>query len=469
MNRSQYDFVIVGAGPAGLAFAQVVATQGFSVKILDREQVIGGCHRVRRINGAFTEHGPRVYGSQYKAVRMLLDQMEIPFASVFTKYDFNLLGFMRQTLLETLTLKELLVFFSAFCVFLVLPMYGVVQSMATFMERYQFSMKTRNIVERICVMTDGATAETYTVYAFLQLLNQNAFYQLYQPKAPNDQGLFRSWEAFLIKYGVSMTLGVEVVSVNHDHVIYAETIKDAVHKDLQSVKKSAVFGKNIILAVPPKALVRMLNSSPRKDLFGPFDDVMAWAKRTAYLDYQCYTLHYASRLTLPKTFSFIRSEWGIICVVLSDYMNVPGTMLSCAITLPDRVSPRLEKTARDATPAEIREEILFVLRETYGENLIEPDQFLSGSTEHDTAFVGFEFMKAQSSVYQTVFTLGTHNGASQYAFTTMESAVQNAIVLANTFVPQKWPMPMLLELRHVLYALIVLVLFFYYVNFFLLR
>ena len=451
---SRTDFVIVGAGPAGLAFAQVVATQGFSVRVLDREQVIGGCHRVRRKNGAFTEHGPRVYGNQYKTFQMLLDQMNVPFKSLFTEYKFNLLGFMQQTLFKTLDFKELLTFFIAFCTFLVLPKYGIDEPMASFMARHQFSLKTRDVVERLCVMTDGATTKTYTLYAFLQLLNQNAFYQLYQPKLPNDQGLFPIWQAFLKKQRVSFTLGVEVVSVHADHVVYTETDQDATVSDLVSTRKSAAFGKNIILAVPPKALFHMMKLSPRRDLFGPYDDLKAWAERTAYLDYQCYSLHYTVKLNLKETYSFIRSEWGIICLVLSDYMSVPGTLLSCAITFPDRISSKLKKTARQATPDEIKQEILYVLRESYGPNVSEPDQFLSGSSEYDTAFVGFEFMPAQSPVYKTVFTLGTHNGASQYAFTTMETAVQNAVVLANTFVSKKWPVSGLVELRHAIYLLI---------------
>lgn len=458
MHHKIYDFVVVGAGPAGLAFAQVVATQGMSVKILEQEQSLGGCHRVRRVDGAFTEHGPRVYGNQYKTFQMLLDQMKIPFEKFFVPYRFNLLSFLQQTLFETMNFKEYLAFFSAFVVFMILPMHGKDITMSEFMQRYQFSMKTRDIVERVCVMTDGATADRYTLYAFLQLLNQHAFYRLYQPNVFNDIGLMASWGAFLTKHGVSVTFGAKVISVHADHVIYT----DAGGRPEQTLgaNRNAVLGKHIVLAVPPVALARIMQFSPRKDLFGPWDELMEWAQRTKYLNYQSYTLHYHKKLTLKKTFSFVRSEWGIICVPLSDYMNgIRGTLLSCAVTLVDRVSPRNLKTAQTASPQEIRQEILDVLRQSYGD-LPEPDLFLSGSSDHDTAFVGFEFMQAQSRVYPSVFTLGTHNGASPYAFTTMESAVQNGVALANTFVPEKWPMPGLLELRHVLYALIALILFY---------
>lgn len=64
-----YDIVIIGAGPTGLAFAQCCKNLNLKILIIDREQTIGGCHRVRRefINNEyiFTEHSPRVYFNNF--------------------------------------------------------------------------------------------------------------------------------------------------------------------------------------------------------------------------------------------------------------------------------------------------------------------------------------------------------------------------------------------------------------------
>jgi len=84
-----YDLVIIGAGPAGLSFAQCCKNLNLKILIIDREKTIGGCHRVRRefINNEyiFTEHGPRVYFNNFVNLKMLLNEMNINFNDIFIK------------------------------------------------------------------------------------------------------------------------------------------------------------------------------------------------------------------------------------------------------------------------------------------------------------------------------------------------------------------------------------------------
>lgn len=42
---NHYDYVVVGGGPSGLAFAQCAQSVGKRVVIIDAESAIGGCHR----------------------------------------------------------------------------------------------------------------------------------------------------------------------------------------------------------------------------------------------------------------------------------------------------------------------------------------------------------------------------------------------------------------------------------------
>ena len=64
MNKI-YNYVIVGSGPSGLSLAWYLSKENKSVLLIDRETSIGGCHRVQRVNGLLTEHGPRVYSDVY--------------------------------------------------------------------------------------------------------------------------------------------------------------------------------------------------------------------------------------------------------------------------------------------------------------------------------------------------------------------------------------------------------------------
>ena len=73
------DFVIIGAGPAGLTLSYTLSYLGYKVVLIEKEKTIGGCHRVNRVDGLFAEHGPRVYSDAYVNMRSLLGHMEIDF------------------------------------------------------------------------------------------------------------------------------------------------------------------------------------------------------------------------------------------------------------------------------------------------------------------------------------------------------------------------------------------------------
>ena len=81
-----YDYIIVGAGPSGLALAQCCSRNGEKILIIERENTIGGCHRVRRVKYknpqgndemVFTEHGPRIYSNTYAVFKELQKEMKL--------------------------------------------------------------------------------------------------------------------------------------------------------------------------------------------------------------------------------------------------------------------------------------------------------------------------------------------------------------------------------------------------------
>ena len=46
-----YDYIIVGAGPSGLAFAQIASRFNKRILIIEASNEIGGCHSVQRVDG----------------------------------------------------------------------------------------------------------------------------------------------------------------------------------------------------------------------------------------------------------------------------------------------------------------------------------------------------------------------------------------------------------------------------------
>ena len=109
--KFDYDIIIVGAGPSGLAFAQAANYYNDKkILIIDKKNSIGGCHRVNRVNGLFSEHGPRVYCDNYLTFIDLLSKMGLKFHDLFTEYKFPITSIGNNNLFTLFTVKEYLQF-----------------------------------------------------------------------------------------------------------------------------------------------------------------------------------------------------------------------------------------------------------------------------------------------------------------------------------------------------------------------
>ena len=154
---------------------------------------------------------------------------------------------------------------------------------------------------------------------------------------------------------------------------------------------------------------------------------------------------------LNKVYGFPSSEWGIAFIVLSDYIdttNEPSqTIISVAVTNIDIISSHTNKTANDSSEQEIIIEMLRVLNISFG-NLSKPDvAILNPNNKYvnnkwislDSAYISspnarsFDF---KSHTTKNLFNVGTHNDKHIYRFTSMESAITNAIVLSHELYPE---------------------------------
>jgi len=439
----QYDLVIVGAGPAGLALAQVCSSTK-KVLVIEKEADIGGCHRVRRSKeNLFTEHGPRVYTGAYVNFKGLLKDIGVEFHDIFTPYRFNFTRIGNETIWKTLSGRELLVLIKDFLQLLAYSDHGKDVTMEEYVKLNRFSDKTRDVIDRLCRLTDGAGSDRFTLHEFLSLFNYHFMYGIYQPKAPNDKLLFPLWKKELEKKGVVFLTNTRVTGISTSGKLVTSI------SVTQNSSKTVLRANDFVLSFPPKQLHQLIQNSTVKDAFGPIDELRRYAVDTEYIDYLSITFHWDTDLILQKVYGFPRSEWGIGFVVLTDYMKFDEesskTVISLAITYTDTKSTRINKTANECDEKQLLDEALAQLKETFPDlpqpthTLLSPgvvrDTLKNKWTSLDTAYISTakekKFLDFKSKDFSNLFTLGTHNGKSLYPFTTLESAVSNAIVLGN--------------------------------------
>jgi uncharacterized protein YrzB (UPF0473 family) len=447
-----FDLVIVGAGPSGLALAQCCSGDDKRILIIDSELSIGGCHRVRRVNYnnqlLFSEHGPRIYSETYTTFKALLKEMNIDFYSLFKKYKFNISEIGNETIFSVLSYTELGFFIKEFLFLIFDDSHGENVNLHSYLSKNNFTEKSIDMIDRVCRLTDGGDSKKFTLNEFLQLFNQQFFYSLHQPILPNDVGLFGMWYDWLVSHNVDFLLGTSLEKINYNlsknEVESIIVYKDGYHQKINT--------KKLVLAIPPKSLYNLLIKQDNL-LQGSFGELKNYSQETSYIEYISITFHWDTYLNLKKVYGFPRSDWGVAFIVLTDYMSFfedsSRTVISAAVTIVDAKSKNNNKTANECDESEVIQEVFNQLKLAFGDDLLDPTiSVLSPGVTYnnntkkwesiDTAFIlsnKYTSLNFKSNTLNNLYTLGTHNGKSLYKFTSLEAAVSNAVVLAKELCP----------------------------------
>lgn len=439
-----YDFVIIGAGPVGLTLATLLK-DNFTILLIEKESYIGGCHGVKMVDNHFTEHGPRIYLDNYIMFRHILNLLGTDFYDLFVPYNFNIGDISKIDKIDLIKLS-----FS----FMMLNKGYKKISLKTYLEDYNFSNKSKDYIDRICRLVDGGDSARFSLYNFLQITNQNSLYNVYQPKYPNNHtnGLFGIWQRNLHHNNVSIMLNATITRIN--------SIRDKISSVVIDGKE--IFGKNFIMAMPPLSIANLIKNMQIRDAFGPYDLFRDFAVKTNYIDYISVVFHWKDKLNLPKIWGFPSTSWGVAFIVLSDYMQLEGTVISTILTM--------EEPHNISNKDEIINETFRQLKESYNmlpmydKAFIEHNKWNGNKWQStNNAFLNSMggTIKAKSVKYNNLWNCGTQNGKSNYNFTSMESAVVNAISLYNEIGDNKIKIKYPLELRNVIIATIFIILFVY--------
>jgi len=461
----EYDYIIIGGGPTGMTLAWLLENKNRKILLIEKENELGGCHRVQRVNGYFSEHGPRIYSNSYLAFIEILKDLNIKFEDHFTPYKASIAKIDKKTI-NSLNFHEKKSLLYAFISLLFDSNFGKNISIKQFCDNNNFTKETKDYIEKLCRLTDGASYEDYTLFQFLQLSNQQLFYKLYQPVLPNDKGFIKDWEEKLIETGnITIMKNTNVLKLikNEDTIENVVIFNDSL---VQNIK-----GKKIILAVPPKPLYNIIKQSPGvENAFSYIEDLEKWKEHNSYFDYIPLTFHYNKKVSLPKIGGFPKTEWGIGFIILSNYMDFSDEpskdVISITATFTDRPN-KYGKTVNQCTKEEIikyiKEELPF---------FPEPDLVIISPNvvrredkwiNLDTAYVVTtenKFLKPTSNEFNNLFAVGIFNGNSLYNFTSIESAVQNAIHFCkNEIKDLKYELQIkkLTDLVDVIYSIVIMI------------
>ena len=424
-----YDYVLVGSGPSSLTLALYLSTLGKKIIILEKDSVLGGCHHVKRVNGLFSEHGPRVYNGCYVNFARLLKDFNIgEWDDFFKCYDFSI-----KDSISTIpfNLYEFVIFA---WYFLRYAFVKKTKTMKEFMDEFSFRKNTKIYIDRYCRLLDGGDLNKMTVYEFFETINQVAPHNSYQPKYANDHN-----KSFLMKWIDRLKkLGVEIrnnTTIKMNDIIGLGS--DELRLKLTNSNNDIIRCKNLILCIPPRDLREYA------DLFNNKEQFNHLASISNYINYISLSFHWKRKQKILHKWGFTELPWGILYIVLSDYFIEDTSdsvdIISLAISITD-VKGFNGKSANESTREEVIEEAFKQLKTVQSELEIYDAVIFNHETYdqkerkwkmYNTAFIDTGEHIASETKYFNVFNCGAHNGNGVTPFTTLEAAVQNAIVLYN--------------------------------------
>jgi len=460
-----YDTVIVGAGPAGLAFANYAKKHkpNQSILIIEKDAVIGGCHKVNRKKYQdsyyFCEHGPRVYYGSYVNFFSLLKSMNLNFNDLFAK-KYSILNIISKIIFKDqfLSFMEILKLTRDFIIVIFDNKHGSNMSMYDYMKLNDFSNDAITNIDLLCSSFDGGDSKKVSLNNFINTTIQTFLYSAYIPKRPNDEALFNYWRRYLEMKKVQFLLNSSVSEIipkgnKIDMIVLANGTK--------------IKATNFIFAVPPANLIKIKDL---KEAFGITDE---YVNATEYHEYISLTFHWDYELKLEDDASVfnIKTEWSLFPFNMTEKMKFKEikskTVISCAVVNTNKKGRVINKTANECNEKELIDEVYEQLRLIY-KNIPRPTLvFINNEKKgnewesNETAFIkvpNYDYLDFKSKKYRNIYCLGSHNGKQKNAYTSLESAISNSIKLANIIYNKKDKIKRCFDMRDLIIVIISIIL-----------
>jgi len=266
--------------------------------------------------------------------------------------------------------------------------------------------------------------DTYRLSQFIAGFDFHVVYPFYTPRRTLDQSLWAPIVASLERRGVTIHRGVEVRSI---------LIRQGRACGVVTAQGRTIESRNVVLALPPKPISNILKATG-------LWDYKAFATATAYIPYWSYAVHLRYTPEMDPVVlgdGFKTTPWGLIWIDLG-LQNVATRVISVAITRVD--APNAEGLvarghSNDVVVAELLRQLPLTPRARASIVRVVPTR------ESDHAYVNRVATPRLPMLHPHVKGLamvGCANGLSTYPFTSIEAAIQNAMVFCGRRPRQPW-------------------------------
>jgi hypothetical protein len=415
-----HDWIVIGGGPSGLTCATYLPG---NVLVLEKRRDVGGCHRVQWDHGDFSEHGPRVYNGGYVNLRELMRHHGVAWDDVFRETQYSPDHIDGKRWYQWMSWRAMLMVTMATLAYMVgLPVRG---SVSASLDGWGVTdRRERRLFDTVCRFSDGAGMDTYRLSQFIAGFDYHVVYPFYTPRRTLDQSLWAPITSSLERRGVTIHRGVEVQSL---------LIRQGRACGVVTAQGRTIESRNVVLALPPKPMATILKAT------GVWN-YHAFAKATAYIPYWSYAVHVRYTSDIEPVLvgdGFQSTPWGLIWIDLG-LQNLATRVVSVAITRVD--APTAEGLiargqSNDVIIAELLRQLPLTPRARASIVRVVPTR------EGDHAYVnrvGTPHLPMLHPHVKGLAMIGCANGQSAYPFTSIEAAIQNAMIFCGRRPRQPW-------------------------------
>jgi hypothetical protein len=461
-------YTIVGSGPCGLSLAYILATNGYNVEIIEKNNQLGGSWNSQWIeNKYFSENSPRVlvYDGYTKK---FLNEIGIKDTDLS-----NIYGTIFQQNLKILNfIKQFFNWDDYFKFIYIISKYKLIKTndtVETIINKSSLSDSSKKFIRIFCILINDTSNKTnindfcgtfnIATTPFKQFKNSNQWHNLIQNKLHtlSNVKIYKNTEF------------INILQKNNSIIGY--TMKQHNKNYTKSTNK-------IFLCTQSNGILSILNKSDKiiQNNWNNYKYIKNWCKNTYYSGFG-FQLHFNKTVPYPHEFcKYCISNWNIIILPVGDWLIQKSkdphikSVWSCVIVDMNSKSTHINKTVNECTSDEILKESLYQLNKikkipkpykiTLSNGLKKINNiWISENTGFTRATHGYLPMKGK---IHNLYALGSFTDTNYNHVAYMETSIRASIEYLNKYEPHLLGFHKYTYNLYIIFLIILIIMFIYF-------